>query len=106
MAIDKLIGTPQGSGNDVQHHVLRNIEINKKRNILHIIQSSYTAASNFNNGDSPSRNREYNIDFSDVPQEVLNLGISFLNGIEDNIILLVPEYEDGVRLNDDGTPIT
>jgi hypothetical protein len=105
MAIQKTIVTEQGAGNELSHHVIRKIEINKKGTTLTMLIDSYKTASNFNNNNVPSKSREISVGFNELPQAVINTGVAFLNSIEDNLILLTQLFNSGTRTNDDGTPL-
>ena len=106
MAIDKTVATPQGSGNDLQHHVLWRVLINKKGSSLNIRLASYKDASNYNNNDQPDPyGPRYEIDFSNLPTPVKQAGLAFLASVEDAMIANISEFSEGTRVNDNGTPI-
>lgn len=106
MAITKNQETVYGTGFDINHHVLVNITIDKDSDQLKLNLSSFSAASNYNDGDHPIRKRVWHVAKADIPTAVLLDIKAMLESIEDEIINHVPAFEDGVRVKDNGAPIT
>ena len=104
MGINKTI--PTNFGIDAVHHVINNIEINRPASKLSFRVVGYPAASYYINNNNGLRWDELTFNFSQLPPSVLTKIQDLKEAIEIEMLNLLPAWDGGTQVQDDGEPMS
>lgn len=92
-------------GLDLEHSVIQSLRLDFKRAKLTITIAHFTDPTDYNDEKNPIRGSEYTFNVSALPASVVTDALSLKSTVELEMIANLPEWENGVQVNDDGTPI-
>ena len=105
MAIHKISTT--GYGGNAEHHIVEEIIITRNTDKVAMRMEMYHDATAFTNGNPYYPPQEYlRTVRSTLPQAIQDTINTLKQQLEDYAIANAPKYSGGVRVNDDGSPVT
>lgn len=102
MAINKSIET--AAGDNVEHHVFQ-FQFDNTGNKVFVTDDAYVNAAKFNNNKAIRESVRMTFALTDFPAATKQLIKDALAGVE-NYLVTLPRYSGGIRVKDNGDPLS